>query len=184
MSLKTALMEITKRSPLPYNSLVAPTGASGKGVAYMEDPATAGNAILADGTKPAAGFVTRPIVSGGQTLGDLVYPNRLELPFQDSDPYMSGVNMLSLEQAQEVVAEGYDPLHVNGNLYSGTGGNAGKSILPGTAVKTKCSFFNGQFCVGVTGQYCEWIIEEIGIAPMIAGNLRVRFSKLPGGVQL
>lgn len=169
-------MEITKRSPLPYRSLVAPTGASGKGRAYIEDPANPGNAIVADGSKPFAGFVTRPINAGGQTLGDLVYPNRMELPFMDSDPYGAGANMISLEFAEEVVAEGYDALGINGFLYSG----AGKTITAATAAKTKCSFRNGQFCIAASTDYAEWLLEDATLTPMVAGNVRARFTKIYG----
>jgi hypothetical protein len=176
-----SLFEITKRSPLPYKSLVAPTGSSGRGIAYIEDPANPGNAILADGSAPIAGFVTRPILAGGPTLADDVFPNRLERPFSDSDPYGVGANMISLEQAEEVEAEGYDPLHVNGFLYSGTGGNAAKTITASTALKTPCSFRNGQFSVGVTGDYCEWLLQQI-MPPQITGNVRARFIKVAGRV--
>jgi hypothetical protein len=172
-------MEIVKRSPLPYRSLVAPTGASGRGIAYIEDPSNPGKAILADGSKPIAGFVTRPIKAGGPDLGDDVFPNRAERPFSDSDPYGADANMISLEQGEEVEAEGYDPDHVNGNLFSGTGADAAKTLNSSTPLQTLCSFKNGQFCVGVTGQFCEWMLVELK-TPMIAGNVRARFVRVDG----
>ena len=177
-----SLFEITKRSPLPYKSLVAPTGSSGRGIAYIEDPANPGNAILADGSEPIAGFVTRNILAGGPTLANDVFPNQLERPFSDSDPYGVSANMISLEQAEEVEAEGYDPNHVNGFLYSGTGGNAAKTITPSTALKTLCSFRNGQFSVAVTGDVAEWMLQEIQ-TPLVAGNVRARFIKVHGDIK-
>lgn len=180
MALKSSLFEVLKRSPLPYRSLVAPTGSKGRGIAFIEDTANPGKAILADGSQPFAGFVTRPIKAGGPDLNDDVFPNRAERPFSDTDAFGADSNMISLENAEEVEAEGYDPNCVNGFLYSASGGNAAKSILPGTALKTKCSFYNGQFSVGVTGQYCEWMLIEKNITPMVSGNLRCRFIKIPG----
>lgn len=183
-AIKSSLFEITKRSPLPYKSLVAPTGSKGRGIAFIEDTSNPGKAILADGSQPIAGFVTRSIKAGGPDLGDDVFPNRIERPFSDTDPYGADSNMISLEQGEEVEAEGYDPDCVNGFLYSGTGGNAAKTITASTALKTPCSFYNGQFSVGITGQYCEWMLIENSIEPQISGNLRCRFQKLPGAIKL
>ena len=181
-AIKSALFEITKRSPLPYVSLVAPTGAKGRGIAYIEDNTNPGNAILADGSKPIAGFITRPIKAGGPDLGDDVFPNRIERPFSDSDPYGADANMITLEQAEEVEAEAYDPLQVAGYLYSGTGGNAGKTINASTALNTQCSFRNGQFSVAVSGDYCEWLLVALP-TPMVSGNVRARFIKVRGVVK-
>jgi len=177
-TLNTSLFEITKRSPRPYKSLVAPTGASGRGIAYIEDPALPGTAKLADGTITNGGFVTRPILAGGPGLADAIFPNRIELPFSDSDPYGTGANMISLEHAEEVEAEGYDPLHVNGFLYSG----AGKTITAATPIGTEVSFRNGQFCIAVAGDVVEWEVTEF-VSPMIAGNVRVRFTAVHGYVK-
>ena len=169
----TSLFEITKRSPRPYKSLVAPTGAAGgRGTAFIEDPANAGKALEADGSAPIAGFVTRPILVGGPTLADAIMPNRTDLPFADGD-------YISLEQAEEVEAEGYDPANINGFLYSGTGGNAAKTITAATTIGTRCSFRNGQFSVAVTGDYSEWLLQEIK-PPMVAGNVRARFVLIEG----
>ena len=169
----TSLFEITKRSPRPYKSLVAPTGAAaGRGTAFIEDPNNPGQGLKADGTAPIAGFVTRPILVGGPTLADAVMPNRIELPFTDGD-------YISLEQAEEVEAEGYDPANVNGSLYSGSGANAAKTITGATTPGTRCSFRNGQFSVAVAGDYSEWLLQEIK-TPMVAGNVRARFVLIEG----
>ena len=74
------LFEILKRSPRPVVSLLTP--ASGQGYALpmsgligymrgtpMQESATAGQAELADGTKPFAGFMTRDSQALGPVLG-------------------------------------------------------------------------------------------------------------------
>lgn len=166
--------EITKRSPQGYRSLVAPTGASsGRGIAYIEDTSNPGNAIVADGSMPIAGFVTRSILLGGPTVSDIVFP-RIELPFEDG-------TAASFEQAEEVQAEGYDAAHVNGHLYSSTGGDSALTITGSTPVKTLCSFRNGQFCIADTGDYAEWMLVE-QLTPRVTGNVRCRFTKVHGQV--
>jgi len=172
--------EITKRSPRPYRSLVLPTGANaGRGQAYMEEPANPGNAIPATGTVPIAGFVTRNVLIGGPTLADAIYPNRIELPFQDGT---AG----SFEQAEEVEAEGYgatfngDTQATGAYLYSGTGGTAGNTISNATATGTRASFLNGQFCVATTGMYSEYYITAILPPNNPANTFRVRFGLIAG----
>lgn len=170
----TSLFEITKRSPRAYKSLVAPLGAAaGRGIAYIEDPANPGNAILADGSAPFAGFVTRPILVGGPTLADAIMPNRIELPFQDGQP-------ITMEYADEVQAEGYDPACVNGFLYSGTGASAANTITSATQAQTKCTFMNGQFAVAASGDWAEWTLAQIMPQAQVQGNVRARFTRIEG----
>ena len=182
MTPKTAYFEITKRSGRPYRSLTAPTvamGAAGRGIAFIEDPAAAGVAKLADGSAPIAGFVTRPILAGGPTLADAVMPNRIELPFSDGSgtgDSVAGSNIFSLEQAEEVEAEAYDATLVSGNLYTGSGA---LTITAATPIQTRCSFRNGQFCIAASGDYSEYLLQEIE-TPMVAGNVRARFTKVEG----
>lgn len=161
----------------PYNSLIAPSGSgAARGIAYIESLSNPGYAQLADGTAPIAGFVTRPVLVGGPTLGDAIFPNRLELPFQDGQP-------ISLEQAEQVSAEGYDPLGINGNLYSGTGNGGSATITAATPTGTKISFYNGQFCVANTGQYYEWMLQAIEPAAVPTNGFRCRFTKVEGNIK-
>jgi hypothetical protein len=170
----TSLFEITKRSPRPYRSLVAPLGAAGRGTAYIEDPANPGSAKLADGTLPIAGFVTRPILAGGPTLADAIMPNRIELPFSDGTQGNGDDGMISLEQAEEVQAESYDGS--SGYLYSGSGA---LTITAATPINTRCSFTNGKFCIAQSTQVAEYYLAEI-MTPQIAGNVRGRFTLIEG----
>lgn len=179
-----SLFEITKRSPRPYRSLIAPAGAAGRGIAFIEDGTTAAvNGIryakLSDGTAPLAGFVTRPIKAGGPTLEDAVYPNRIELPFSDgtgTGDDIAGSNIISLEQAEEVQAEGHG---ASGYLYSGSGSN---TIVAGTPIGTRCSFLNGKFSIATTAQIAEFELAEIITTPAVAGNVRARFTLIAGQV--
>jgi hypothetical protein len=174
MNAYSANFEITKRSGRPYRSLIAPTGAAGRGTAYIEDPASAGHAILADGSLPIAGFVTRPILAGGPTLADAVMPNRIELPFSDGTQGAGDDGMISLEQGEEVQAEGYDA--TSGYLYSGSGA---LTIAVGTPIGTRCSFTNGKFCIAQSTQVAEYYLAEI-MTPIVAGNVRARFTLIEG----
>ena len=86
--------EILRRSPRPVVSLLTPPSGQGyllpatnnsllgyvRGTA-MQESAVPGQAELADGSKPFAGFMTRDSQATGAVLGDIIYPNRLELPF-------------------------------------------------------------------------------------------------------
>ena len=177
--------EVTKRSSRPTRSLSGVAGLNAaRGIAFIEDPANAGFAKLADGTLPIAGFVTRNVQVGGPTIADAILPNRLELPFADTD-------FQSFELAEEVQCEGYGAIATlagaaatggqvltNGVpmaggavqtgtvqwgafLYSGSGANAAKTITGATAVGTKVSYVGGQFCVAQTGQFAEWYLAQI-----------------------
>jgi len=155
-----------------------------RGIAFIEDPANPGFAKLADGTLPIAGFVTRNVQVGGPSLADAVMPNRIEVPFADTD-------FLSFELAEEVQCEGYGAIATlagaaatggqvltNGVpmaggavqtgtvqwgafLYSGSGANAAKTITGATAIGTKVSYVGGQFSVAQTGQFAEWYLAQI-----------------------
>jgi hypothetical protein len=161
--------EITKRSPRPYKSLVAPVGvAAGRGIAFIEDPANPGKAIVADGSLNIAGFVTRPVKVGGPTIEDAVLPNRIELPFEDGKE-------ISLEHAEEVEAEGYGV-----GLYSGTGA---KTLAGDTAIGTECSFQGGRFSIAATGDTAEYYLAEIKAAVDAANTFRARFVLIQGQVK-
>jgi hypothetical protein len=164
-----------------YRSLLAPTGVgAARGIAYIEDPNNPGNAKLADGSLPIAGFVTRNIQVGGPTLGDSIYPLRIELPFQDG-------TQISLEQAEMVSAEGYDPTTLAGNLYSGTGVASGtglnSQITAATPTGTRCSFLNGQFCVAGVGQYTEFYLAAFEPPALPQDTFRCRFVRTAGQVR-
>ena len=177
--------EVTKRSSRPTRSLTGVTGLNAaRGIAFIEDPVNPGFAKLADGTLPIAGFVTRNVQVGGPTIADAILPNRIELPFADTD-------FLSFELAEEVQCEGYGAIATlaggaatggqvltNGVpmaggavqtgtvqwgafLYSGSGANAAKTITGATAIGTKVSYVGGQFCVAQTGQFAEWYLAQI-----------------------
>src|ERR1035437_4527473 len=103
------LHNILKRSPRPVNSLLTPAVAALRGVA-MQESAIAGTAELADGSKPFAGFQTRPSLVGGPTVGDIIYPGRLELPFATGEDG-------SYEFGEQVEAEGSD--YIDSGLTSG-----------------------------------------------------------------
>jgi hypothetical protein len=177
MKAYSANFEITKRSGRPYRSLIAPTGAAGRGMAYIEDPASAGHAKLSDGSLPLGGFVTRPILAGGPTLADAILPNRIELPFSDgtgTGDDIAGSNIISLEQAEEVQAESHDA--TSGYLYSGSGA---LTIAVGTPIGTRCSFTGGKFCIAQSTQVAEYYLAEI-LTPIAAGNVRARFTLIGG----
>lgn len=159
------LFTITKRSPLPVNSLLTPAVAAVKGAA-MQESATAGTAELADGTKVFAGFQTRASAVDGPVLGDLIYPGRLELPFvatQDG----------TYEFAEEVVAEGTDYLSADVTV----------GIAVNSPLKSPCSFVGGKFALGATGQICEYMLVETNITPEVAGNVRARFRRMAAWVK-
>lgn len=156
------LFEITKRSPLPVNSYICPATAYVRGTA-MQESATAGTAELADGTKPFGGFMTRNSQVGGPSLGDSIYPGRLELPFPTGD-------YGSFEFAEEVEAEG-------AQFVSGATG----AISTGTALKTPLSFSAGLFCIAQSGQLVEYELVEQQ-APVVAGNVRIRARAVRGYV--
>ena len=167
------LFEITKRSPRPVVSLLTP--ASGQGYALtagsgligymrgtpMQESATPGQAELADGTKPFAGFLTRDSQAGGATLADQIVPGRLELPFVAGEDG-------SFEFAEEVVAEG--PLLIDAGL---TGA---------TPLKTPISFAAGKFAVAGSGQNAQWVLVELP-APDTTGNVRARFVTMAGSMK-
>jgi hypothetical protein len=164
--------EITKRSPRPYRSLLLPASAAAtRGTAYIEDTANPGKAKLADGTLPIAGFVTRPVLVGGPTINDAIMPNRIELPFADGD-------YGSFEHAEEAEAETYGE-----QLYSGSGGNAAKTITAATPIGTKCSFVGGMFSVAQSNQVAEYYLAEIKPAALPTNSFRARFVLFQGDVQ-
>jgi hypothetical protein len=200
--------EVTKRSSRPTRSLAGVTGLNAaRGIAFIEDPANPGCAKLADGTLPIAGFITRNAQVGGPTIADAILPNRLELPFADTD-------FQSFELAEEVQCEGYGAIAAlaggaatggqvltNGVpmaggavqtgtvqwgafLYSGSGANAAKTITGATAIGTKVSYVGGQFCVAQTGQYAEWYLAQI-LAPWRPdlNTFRVRLVLIAGDQQ-
>ena len=200
--------EVTKRSSRPTRSLSGVTGLNAaRGIAFIEDPANPGFAKLADGTLPIAGFVTRNVQVGGPSLADAVMPNRIEVPFADTD-------FLSFELAEEVQCEGYGAIAAlagaaatggqvltNGVpmaggavqtgtvqwgafLYSGSGANAAKTLTGATAIGTKVSYVGGQFCVAQTGQYAEWYLAQI-LPPSRPdlNTFRVRLTMIAGDQQ-
>ena len=158
------LFEITKKSPRPVNSLLTPATAAIRGIP-MQESATAGTAELADGTKPFAGFMTRPSVVGGPVLGDIVYPGRLELPFATGEEG-------TYEFAEEVVAEGAGYLSADNTV----------GVKANTPLKTPISFVGGLFAVEATGQFYEFTLVELP-TPDIAGNVRARFRVCPGFIK-
>ena len=166
------LFELLKRSPRPVVSLLTP--ASGQGYALpmsgligymrgtpMQESATAGQAELADGSKPFAGFMTRDSQGGGGVLGDMIYPNRLELPFVAGEDG-------SFEFAEEVVAEG-------ANLI-----DAG--LTAATPLKTAISFAAGKFAVAISGQDAQFVLVGLP-APETAGSVRARFVTMAGSMK-
>jgi len=200
--------EVTKRSSRPIRSLSGVTGLNAaRGIAFIEDPANPGFAKLADGTLPIAGFITRNAQVGGPSIADAILPNRLELPFADTD-------FQSFEQAEEIQAEGYGSIATLGSaattggqaitaggnvggvgaqagtvqwgafLYSGTGANAAKTLTAATAIGTKVSYIGGQFSVAVAGQVAEFYLAQV-LPPSRPdlNTFRCRFVLLDGDQQ-
>ncbi len=170
-----AQFDITKRSLVPLNSLTTPTPdgslvagtvVNERGVAFQFN-STDGQAVLADGTKAFAGFLTRRTKVGGPSLEDVVYPGRTELPFVAGGP-------ASFEYAEEVEVEGAPG--VNSTWLIGTGAGA---ISATTAAETKLSFSGGAFCVAQTGQNAEFELVA-QLTPETSGNVRFRARKLTG----
>jgi hypothetical protein len=126
----------------------------------MQESATAGVAELADGTKPFAGFLTRNTVVGGPALPDVIYPGRLELPFETSGPG-------SFEMAEEFEAEG--ATYIDG------------SITAGTPLKTPLTFAAGKAAAAGAGKLVEYELVELPI-PVVAGNVRIRARAVYGYV--
>ena len=116
--------EVTKRSSRPTRSLNGVTGLNAaRGIAFIEDPANPGCAKLADGTLPIAGFITRNAQVCGPTIADAILPNRLELPFADTD-------FQSFELAEEVQCEGYGAIAA----LAGAANSGGRTRLPANAI--------------------------------------------------
>lgn len=157
------LFEITRRSPLPVRSLVTPASPATRGQAFQES-ATAGTAELADGTKPFAGFITRNSQVGGPVLGDVIYPGRLELPFETG---FAG----SFEYAEEIEAEG--------TTFIDTASQYG-AITTGTALGTELTFNAGKLSVATSGK--KGFLHDPRAAN--AGERGQRAHSLPGGAQL
>ena len=158
------LFTITKRSPLPVNTLLTPASPAVRYTA-MQESATAGQAELADGTKVFAGFQTRASAAD-LALSDLIYPGRLELPFICSQEG-------TFEFGEDVVAEGTDYLSADVTV----------GIAANSPLKTPCSFVGGKFALGATGQICEFMLVETGITPEVAGNVRARFRRMAAWVK-
>ncbi|HEX3800260.1 MAG TPA: hypothetical protein VH413_16310 [Verrucomicrobiae bacterium] len=148
--------EIRRRSPMPLITLVTPTGTGYPIGTAMQESATAGTAELADGTKVFAGFMTRQSIVGGPTLGDDIFPGRLQLGVAAGDPD-------SFERGEEIECEGASYV------------DAG--ITGSTALKTPLSFAAGKFCVAGSGQYAQFELVELP-APVTAGNVRIRVVPL------
>ena len=155
---------ITKRSPLPVNTLLTPASAAVRGAA-MQESATAGTAELADGTKVFAGFQTRASAAD-LVLGDLIYPGRLELPLICSQEG-------TYEYAEEVIAEGTDYLSDDVTV----------GVKTNSSLKTPCSFVGGKFALGASGQICEFMLVETNMTPEVAGNVRARFRRMAAWVK-
>jgi hypothetical protein len=160
------MFNITRRGALHQNlSFTLPAGALVEGIALQES-ATAGTAELADGTKPIAGFSTRPAEVALPT------PSIAEMLGQGSQPlegpFLAGSDG-AVEDAFEFVAEGSD------YIYSGTG-----QVTSGTALKTKCAFKDGKVRVAQTGEYAEFMLVEKQTVEVATNNVRGRFSRIAG----
>jgi hypothetical protein len=149
--------EITKRSPRPTTSLLTPAAACVRGQPLQES-AVAGQAELADGSKPFAGWLTRVSQVGGPALGDVIYPGRLELPF------VAG---------QEGTTEFAEWIELEGASYLDAG------ITGATPLKTPLSFKAGLVAVATSGQFVEHMLVEQQ-TPVTAGNVRIRIAVVPG----
>ncbi len=161
-----SVFEIKIRGSRHNKSLQMPAFAVLEGVALQESTTNPGVAELADGTIPAGGFVNRAVAVGVPT------PTYAELAGQGASmplesPYQAG-HEGSLEDAEEVEAEGAD--HI-----LGTGGDA---ITSSTAIKTRCSFRAGKFCVAQTNQYVEYMLVEKKTPHFAANGTRYRFRKV------
>lgn len=172
---------ITKRSAKRYGTYLCPSGSAPRGTAYIENTSSAGAVTAADGTLPIAGFVTRAIVSGGPTLADTVFPNHINQPFGAPAvpaagepgllPNAGDGSMITLEFADEFEAEGAD------YIYSGSAGNAAKTLNENTALKTAVSFYAGKACVAVSGQWVDYLLLEVKDAVDSDNAARFRFVK-------
>lgn len=154
------LFEIIRSHRNRNISLLTPVAAAMRGQAYQES-ATAGTAELADGTKPLTGFVTRDVVVGGPTLGDAIYPGRLELPFKAGDE-------ASFEKGEAVEAEGGDFIIL---------APASNGLDASTALETDLSFSAGKFIVAAGAAKKFYRLKEIK-TPEVEGNLRIRVEAI------
>ncbi len=151
-----SLHEITRRAPGKNISLLTPAIAAAalRGVMFQES-ATAGIAELADGTRMIAGHVTRDVNIGGPVLGDIIYPNRTELPF-------TATQEASFERSEQVEVEGASYIDA--------------SVTAGTAIETQLSFLAGKFSTVGSGQRAFYVLREV-MTPETAGNLRIRVQR-------
>lgn len=154
------LFEITRRSPRPVRSGLTPAAAAIRGIA-MQESAVAGTMELADGSKPFAGFMTRPTVVGGPVLGDIVYPGRLELPFATGEEG-------SWEFAEEVEAEGSTYLDA--------------ALIAAPTLKAPLTFTAGKFDLAAAADLAEFVLVE-SMTPMVAGNVRIRAVPIDGWIK-
>jgi len=174
------LFEVIRRGPRPNKTVTLPAAATAPaGTAYQEASSTnaespadqdfSGGCVLADGTRPFGGFVTREIIIGVPvpTYAELSVGGNPSLPLETQ---FSAGGEGSLEDADEYVAEG------TGYLSSG---NGARDITNATAIGTKCSFYGGKTAAAQSGQVAEFELAEIQ-TPVVPGNVRARFRRLYG----
>ena len=141
----TQYFEILIRGPRPNVSLLLPSGAKARGLAFQES-ATAGLAELADGTKPYAGFVTNAVVTAipTPTYAELAAPANVAAK-QLENPFLAGDDG-SFEDAEEVIAGGTDYIDT--------------SVNSGVALKTGISFDAGKFKVCAATKLAHFVLVE------------------------
>jgi len=180
------LFQVIRRGPRPNKSVTLPAGitvsagtayqeASGANVQTPADQDFSGGVVLADGTRPFAGFVTRDVAVGVPvpTYSELSVGGNPSLPLETK--FQAGGEG-SLEDADEYECEGSEFISSGTGSSSGTGA---RDISPASAIGSVCSFYNGRTAIAAAGQYGEFELAEIQV-PSIPGNMRARFRRIYG----
>ena len=164
------LFEITRPSDKTVHGIL-PNAAASVGLAFMVSSVDAdtGERTFAVANGKADGFVVRDVrvptdgINGNpRTDTEILYNQGLEVAF-------TGGRQGTLEWGCEIEAEGTTYL-----LTSGTG-----ALSTGTAADVKCSFKNGRFYVGQTGDLAQYRVVA-QMTPINAGAVRIKFAEIEG----
>lgn len=131
-----------------------------RGTALAQHPSDQDQAILANDDRAFIGFLTRDVTADGASLGDSVFPGRIETPFK------SGGSVGLESGAVEVEVEGADVAMTSGS----------RAVSGSTAVGTLLSFQDGKVALATTNKLAYFVLAA-QIPVVDSGNgfrLRIR----------
>lgn len=133
-----------------------------RGIALAQHPSDGDQAVLANDDRALIGFLTRDVTPDGATLGDSVFPGRIETPFKSS-------GSVGLESgAVEVEVEGADVAMTSG----------ARAVSGSTAVGTLLSFQDGKVALASSGKLAYFVVAA-QITPVdSANNFRLRIRSI------